>query len=120
MRVFLILLIFAIGFGGFSAAAHAFDAQKCHTEATTDAKADGSQHHCPEHMAAKGSTSDSDSDKEAHICLSCDHCCVSHAAFPQFIAALFTPDRNEAYEVFDAVVADNIVAGLKRPPKFLA
>lgn len=88
--------------------------KKCHSESAAGTQAGDD---CPDHSAAKSSTADST--KDGHICLNCDHCCISHVAFPQFIAALFTPDRSQAYDVFDAVVADNVVTGLKRPPKFI-
>lgn len=120
MRVLLILLIFAIGFSGFSAAAHAFDSKKCHEAMSVETQDKASTHDCPEHAAAKqGQSADKDSKKDKDLCLSCDHCCVSHAGFPQFGYVPYTPDRSDTYEVADTAMVDSAVSGLKRPPKHL-
>ena len=120
MRVLLVLLIFAIGFSGFSAAAHAFDSKKCHEAISVETQDKASMHDCPEHAAAQQDQSvDKDGKKDKHLCLSCDHCCVSHTGFPQFGYTPYAPDRSDTYEVVDTAMVDNTVSGLKRPPKHL-
>ena len=120
MRVLLILLIFAIGFSGFSAAAHAFDSKECHEAASVETQDNTSPHDCPEHAAAKQDQSaDNNGKKDKDLCLSCDHCCVSHVGFPQFGYVPYTPDRSDTYEVADTAMVDSAVSGLKRPPKHL-
>lgn len=119
MRVLVILLIFAIGFSGFSVAAHAFDSKQCHESASVENKDKAVSHDCPEHAGKHDQSADKTSKKELCLCLSCDHCGVSHVGFAQFGYTSYTPDRGGAYEVADTAMVDNAVSGLKRPPKHL-
>jgi hypothetical protein len=119
MRVLLVLLIFAIGFSGFSAAAHAFDSQNCHQVTSAEKKETGAMPDCSEHAATQSQTADSSSPDDTHVCPSCDDCCVSHLGFLEFSGTLDTPDRSAAFEIVDATMADSAVSGLKRPPKYL-
>lgn len=119
MRILLVLLIFAIGFSGFSAAAHAFDSQNCHASSSDGEKEAGALSDCPEHAATQSQTADSSNQGDSHVCLNCDHCCVSYLGFPQFSGTLDIPDRSETFEPVDAAMADSAVSKLKRPPKYL-
>lgn len=121
MRVFLIMLIFAIGFSGFSAVAHAFDSQTCDQmmsveNAPLDKMADKMD--CAEHV--KKTDSQEKSSKEGkHLCLSCGHCCVSHVAITQHNIQFNAHIIKTAYPHTDISLDDNVISGLKRPPKSL-
>lgn len=119
MRILLVLLIFAIGFSGFSAAAHAFDSQNCHASSSDGGKEAGALSDCPEHAATQSQTLDSSNQGDTHTCLNCDHCCVSYLGFPEFSDTFDVPDSSEAFTLTDAAMADSAVSGLKRPPKHL-
>lgn len=113
MRVFLVIMMLAIALSGFSTASHALGMKNCHSESSIDAKESASGMDCPDHA----STADADNSDSKQDCLNCDHCCLSHAAFPATTLGLTVPARNETYAQIDAKVADSAVSGLKRPPK---
>lgn len=119
MRILLVLLIFAIGFSGFSAAAHAFDSQNCHEATSAEKKEAGAFPDCPEHAATQSQTADSSTQDDSHVCVNCDHCCSSPLGFSQFSGTLDIPERSEAFALADAAMADSAVSELKRPPKYL-
>jgi hypothetical protein len=127
MRVFLMFLIFAIGFSGYSAAAHAFGHESC-DPAMMMQMADNTVEHegmdmsdCPGHQADQDQQKNVDTDKTASKgkCMDCTHCCTSHAInlsdysvkISSLEAALNTqPIHGHVDEVFFSLL---------RPPKSL-
>lgn len=75
------LMIFAIGFSGFSAAAHAFDMESCGSMTMTQIDDAGmAMPDCSDHKAAQDQGKATDHHKGANgKCLDCTHCCMSHA-----------------------------------------
>lgn len=126
MRVFLILLIFAIGFSGYSAAVYAFGPDSCDTAMKADMVESGVDHgmdmsDCPGHQVGQDQQKDVDQDKTSQNekCMDCTHCCTSHAiSFPSYsvnlprLAAVLNsqPMNGHVEEVFFSLL---------RPPKSL-
>ena len=81
MRVFLMLLIFAIGFSGYSAAAHAFGPDSCDPAMKAEMADSGmDMSDCPGHQADQDKQKDTDTSKTSKAkCMDCTHCCASHA-----------------------------------------
>jgi hypothetical protein len=126
MRVFLMLLIFAIGFSGYSAAAHAFGPDSCNPAMKAE-KADSGMDQgmnmsdCPDHQADQDQQKNTDQSKTAKKgkCMDCTHCCTSHAiSLPNFsinlpqLAAVLNPKPIQGH-------VDDVFFSLLRPPKSL-
>lgn len=117
MRVLILLLLLSMGFSSFSTAAHAFDSPDCGSIVSEEINSSKMQ--CPDH-AGKSDKQDDTSQDGKHVCMSCGHCCVSHASFPQLNIHIALPPVAKTFFVFtDANVDDDFVSGLKRPPKSL-
>lgn len=121
MRVFLMLLIFAIGFSGYSAAAHALGPDSCDPvtmEKMADTGMDMSD--CPGHQADQDQQKDSDQGKSSKAkCMDCTHCCTSHAiSLPNYsvnipsLKAVLNPQPMHGH-------VDEVFFSLLRPPKSL-
>jgi hypothetical protein len=117
MRIFLTLLVFAIGFSGFSTVAHAFDSQSC-TQIMSAENVLSSNMDCAGHANDDKKQEKSSKDGK-HLCLDCGHCCVSHAAIIQHSLSFDTPIIKTAFSFIHINVDDNVISGLKRPPKAL-
>jgi hypothetical protein len=121
MRMFLMLLIFAIGFSGYSAAAHAFGPDSCDPAMMSQMADDGmDMSDCPGHQAGQDKQKDADTSKTSKAkCMDCTHCCASHAIslsnysvnFPP-LAAVLNPQPMHGY-------VDDVFSSLLRPPKSL-
>ena len=119
MRVFLMLIIFALVFSGYSAAAHAFGKESCNPVVVSDVADEGmNMSDCPDHQPKPEHQQDSNTDKSAKAnCMDCTHCCASHAInlldhavdFPSQAAALNPPPVNG--------FAGEYFFSLLRPPK---
>lgn len=123
MRVVLMMLIFAIGFSGYAAAAHSAGGEPCNPAAMEmssghDAKA--GMPDCPGHADDAVQTDSADSSKSGKsICLDCHHCCTAHAtavisyslAVPADASSLDMPP-SDAHKV-------GRLFSLLRPPKSL-
>jgi len=129
MRVFLMLLIFAIGFSGYSAAVHAFGHGSCDPAMMMQTADDNSAAHasmdmpdCPEHRAHQDQQKDAGVYKTASKdkCIDCTHCCASNAmSLPDYGGASFLPQASIlAPTSVDQSVGDFLYS-LKRPPKSL-
>ena len=124
MRVLLMLLIFAIGFSGYSAAAHAFGHESCNPmmqQANTDSDHKNmDMSDCPGHQAEQDQSKEADQDKTSKTkCTDCTHCCTSHAmGLPSYsfylppLAAALNPQPMHGY-------VDEFFFSLLRPPKSL-
>lgn len=122
MRMFLMLLIFAIGFSGYSAAAHAFGPDSCDPAAMEKMMDQGTDvSDCPEHQADQDKQKDSDTSKTSKAkCIDCTHCCTSHAInFTDYsinfllpLSSLLSPRPIHGH-------VDEVFFYLLRPPKSL-
>jgi hypothetical protein len=117
MRILILVVIFAIGFSGFSAAAHAFDSSKCGQSFSIE-KVEKAQSDCLKHIK-NGSKDDQNSKESKHSCLNCSHCCTSHAAISQFGVHFLLPIYKTAFSNINSEPDDNFISGLKRPPRIL-
>lgn len=121
MRVLIIIIMFAIGFSGYSAAAHAFDMEACGSMAMTQADNMGmDMSDCPGHQ--DDSTSAPDSDNDSHgktVCLDCHHCCASHAVSLPAYEVVHPQQAKLHNPVSDAGYYDFFSFSLLRPPKTL-
>lgn len=119
MRVFFMLLIFAIGFSGYSAAAHAFGPDSCSPAMKVGMADQGvDMADCASHQDNQVSPDqDKDSDK---ICLDCTHCCASHSmslsnydfGLPEPEASRLSPSLEESHN-------SDFIASMLRPPRSL-
>lgn len=75
MRIFLILVIFAIGFSGYSNASHAMNREACASLMQSETVKNNQIPDCGHHGSVK-----KDASKKAgkSACLDCVHCCTSH------------------------------------------
>lgn len=121
MRVFLMLLIFAIGFSGYSAASHAFGPDSCNPAAMKKMADQGmDMSDCPGHQTDQDEQTDTDQSKSSKTkCMDCTHCCTSHAiSIPNYsvnfppLAAVLNPQPMHGY-------VDEFFFSLLRPPKSL-
>lgn len=119
MRIFLMILIFAIGFSGFPVAAYAIDDAHC---LSADAKA---VDFSPAQDLAKD-TQDSAQNKHTqdknggaqHVCFSCGHSCTAYGAVFLPSVMVVAPMIKEPFTVTHDDVKDSLPSYLKRPPKF--
>lgn len=126
MRLFLLILMWAITLSGFSAAAHAFAPDSCVSSAAAAEKAAAPDVHemadCMGHQDAsgqkKGETGPSakDSDKK---CLDCTHCCLSHV----MVIPSFSVDQPQLASFLHSLQGqspfDDVVFSFLRPPQSL-
>lgn len=118
MRVLILLLIFCIGFSGFSTVAHAVESSHCGSSSlaemsdSTSAAVDD----CAE-MPQKDKSGESK--KQSHVCLNCGHCCVSHLALADLDITVDVPVIKSTFTIVDSDVDNDFISTLKRPPKSL-
>ena len=117
MRVFLMLMIFAIGFSGYSAAAHAYGDMGCQPNSkaeVVDQVMDMGD--CLGHQE-EGDTQNN-TDKTSSKSMDCTHCCASHAINLSYysmnihaLAAVLNPPPQTEND-------GDYLFSLLRPPKF--
>lgn len=115
MRVFLMLLIFAIGFGGYSAAAHAFADVSCNSVTMSHDTAGMTD--CPEGQAETSKADNSNGTASKGACLDCTHCCASHALGLSAYSHSFPPQASILNPLTEAVHHSDLLFSLLRPPK---
>lgn len=108
------LLIFAIGFSGYSAAAHAFGPDSCNTAMKAEMADQGVDvADCADHQDSQEKNSDK-------ICLDCTHCCASHAiSLSNYNFALPEPDASGLSYSLEASHNSDFIASMLRPPRSL-
>ncbi len=118
MRILLFtFLIFAISFSGLSTVAHAFDSQT-HDKTMSVAGDLSINMDCAEHGNKKDIQEKSSKDSK-HLCQSCAHCSIHYFAIPQQNLK-FRPHTVKTIFFYTSVNPDDdILSGLKRPPKSL-
>lgn len=119
MRVFLMLLIFAIGFSGYSAAAHAFGPDSCNSAATEKMADQGmDMSDCPGHQADQDKKADADQSKSSKTkCMDCTHCCTSHAISLPDYSMNFQPQTTVLNLPPTSGIDGDYLMSLLRPPK---
>ncbi|MBN8521632.1 MAG: hypothetical protein J0L77_07040 [Alphaproteobacteria bacterium] len=121
MKVLTLLLVFAIGFGGYSAAAHAFGADSCNPvalEKMADMGMDMAD--CPGHQADQDQQKDSDQSKSSKAkCMNCTHCCTSHVMSAVDYGVSFIAQASVLTPTFVNFHVGDFLYSLKRPPKSL-
>lgn len=125
MRVFLMLLIFAISFSGYSAAAHAFGHESCDPAMMAQMADDSVEHEgmdmsdCPGHQANEDQQKDADADKSTSKgkCMDCTHCCTSHAMSLSDYGVALLPQTSVLAPTSVDQRVDDFLYSLKRPPK---
>ncbi len=118
MRILVLLLVFAIGFSGFSAAAHAVDLQKCGQTLSVE-EVDDTQDACAQHVKNDFKEKQASKDVE-HSCINCGHCCMSHATIMQGGISILVPILKTTFVNIISEPDDDFISGLKRPPRILA
>lgn len=122
MRVLLMLLIFAIGFSGYSAAAHAFAPDSCNSTIKAELAGQGADMaDCADLQDDQDRQADSGQGKNSDkICLDCTHCCASHAMnLPNYDFGLPKPESSRLSPSLEAVNNSDFIASMLRPPKSL-
>lgn len=118
MRVLILLLIFCIGFSGFSTAAHAIEPSHCGSSSLVevDDSTSAAVDDCTE-MSQKSKSGESK--EQGHVCLNCGHCCVSHLALADLDITVDVPVIKSTFTIVDSDVDNDFISTLKRPPKSL-
>lgn len=115
MRAIFTLLILAVCFSGYSAAAHAFADEGCSTKIESAAGVDKAD--CTHH--AKKSENSDKTQKSA--CMECLHCCAGHvvASFSDQHIKIAMPENILASLPLQALKSQDF-SSLLRPPQNLA
>ena len=114
MRILILTLILAIGFSGYSAAAHAFAMETCGS-AAIEKTTDCAGHH-------EDQTSDHGSDQHSSgkgACLDCHHCCTSYAVGLPDYSVSYLPQAKLHHPMPAQDYSDYFAFSLLRPPKTL-
>lgn len=122
MRVFLMLIIFAIGFSGYSAAAHAFGPDSCTSTMKAEMADQGiDMAGCASHQADQDKQSDADQNKNSgKMCLDCTHCCASHSMnLSNYDFGLPEPEASRLSPSPEASHNSDFIASMLRPPRSL-
>lgn len=123
MRFLVFALILSIFVSGYSAAAHVFGPDSCNSaaqEKIVDQSVDKAK--CPSHQADQGQQKDTEQNKKAaaETCLSCTHCCASHAiGLYDYSAFDFQQPDTILHPPLVDVVTGDFLFSLLRPPKSL-
>jgi hypothetical protein len=127
MRIILMILVVAIGFGGYMAAAHAFGSVPCNSvmeqvineNTLPNDIMDISK--CLEYQVEKDQPKNADNDKSSHktSCLDCSHCCASHAAGLINVGLILDFPSQKLNPPKDQILAGEYLFSLLRPPKSL-
>lgn len=119
------LLIFTIGFSGYSAAARAFCDESLHSPMMTQMADEIAEHEgmdmsdCPSHQDKQNKQKDADTDKTASKdkCMDCAHCCASHAMSISGYRLPFLPQTSVLALTSVDQRAGDFLFSLLRPPK---
>lgn len=116
MRIFLAILVFAISFSGYSAAAHAFSDELCASEAQAEMTLNAD---CADHHGGADSQQDTENSDTKSVCVDCLHCCASHGASLQPVSIRFNPVPMTLSAALTPTLTGDYLFSLLRPPKNL-
>ncbi len=119
MRVFLALLIFVIGFSGFSTASHAFDNGGCNGAMQSEMSKDMDMSDCPDHQKKSDVKKDADNTAKKSACLDCVHCCASHAVNLANSSVKYMAVEATLAPAPSQILKSNFLFSLLRPPRNL-
>lgn len=110
MRVFLMIMIFAIGFGGYAAAAHSNDMGSCNPVQQSDVGCD--------HQNQDDAQNDASDKADNSVCPECTHCCAGHVGFYSPQPAIKILEQSAVLMPLPSqVITNSHVFSLLRPPK---
>lgn len=112
MRILLLLIIFALGFGGYSAAAHAFGNAECQSSVMDKAS------DCLGHKAIADASQDQNDSAGDH-CIDCGHCCPSHAIHDHYYSGSLSVLSMTVKPLLADTYQDSFLLSLLRPPRNL-
>lgn len=123
MRIVLMMLIFAIGFSGYAAAAHSVAGESCDPmvmEVSSGHASKTDMPDCPGHAddaVQTDSADQADSSKSGKsICLDCHHCCTAHtAAVASYSLRLPADDTSVAMPLSSAHKVGRLFSLLRHP-----
>lgn len=113
MKFFLVLMIFALAFGSFSAASHAFGAEDCGSSSVQSKD-------CANDFSKIDHHDQSQKKADKGLCLDCHHCCLGSFILPVNLSwndALTGPDYVSRPS---PIPVQAKLTSLLRPPKTLA
>jgi hypothetical protein len=113
MRVFLMLLIFAIGYSGFTAAAHAYGSD-CGMTQSKESPADKAG--CPDEQQKIDDQADQNKSTGG---IDCHHCCSAEIGFSSDFSVNFDIASMLLSPLPDQVPTDSHISSLLRPPRHL-
>lgn len=114
MRIFVLAIILAIGFSGFSAASHAIMLDDC--KSSTQVQAD----ECAPDLKNTNDHGQKHEKSGKGFCLDCAHCCVASVVLPSdgmIVMPQPSSDMNSTVRQFQP---EDRLFSLLRPPKFIA
>lgn len=125
MRVFLMILIFAVGFSGYVAAAHAFAVDSCAAaveqghNAAHDQNCAGHQQNQQDNHGQKSGQNHSHTKPDKNGCLDGHHCCtVTMAGLP--VVVMPVPPLAKTQHMLPSFrYSDHLAVSLLRPPRAL-
>lgn len=117
MRILLMILVFAIGFSGFPAAAYAFSKDSCDS-AILSQLADTNHEGCSDHHQDQKEKASHDK-AEKSKCLDCAHCCTSHAFNASSYSLKFHLEARKVFPILKDRPIGDYHFSLLRPPKAL-
>jgi hypothetical protein len=117
MRVLVLLLVFAIGFGGYSTAAHAAAQQGCGSLVVSKSLDSGNDD-CSDYQSSR-------QNKDAHkkaaddsgVCLDCLHCCTSHVMNTGYYSLTLPLQIGSLFPVFRGMPIGAHQFSFLRPPQ---
>lgn len=122
MRLFFMVLIFAIGFSGYSAAAHAYGSDSCNPNVKIETSSMDRQitPDCSDHEnnnQQKDSNQNHSMDKSASHSCCASHCCVIKAMDGADYKISYHPMKERPIIVFKGVSSSDFLFGIFRPPR---
>ena len=118
MRLFIIMLVLAIGFSGFLSTAHAFEIGGCNASEIGEQCLDDKS--MADHKDSNKNQKQSDAKEIQHFCLNCGHCGAAHATVISNQLVFISRKMASVFNGYNKIdLANQFVFSIKRPPKFI-